>query len=295
MVVTFSCGFASGPSLASVMSMARPIRGLRRAAATRAPRRPTSSCTRRDRDDLAVVVAERPEGLDHHVEAGAVVQALAGHQVAQARHAALARDHVAGPHQLAHAVAGQPHVHEVVLELGRLALLLVGHQVDGLRPQHAEQVLAPVHHHPLGGQRLRVEAAQRQQPQVAGVVDVADHEADLVHVGREHQARAAPPGPARDQAAERVDRDLVGRRLQLAARDLADALLAPGRPGRLAQLRQQLEVHPREATDPADGGPLAGPPSGHRAPGRGPMRTGAPASAGADAGKVERRHAPRRS
>ena len=40
-----SWGLASGPSLASVMSIARPMRGRTRWVATRAPRRPTSSCT----------------------------------------------------------------------------------------------------------------------------------------------------------------------------------------------------------------------------------------------------------
>ena len=140
---------------------------------------------------------------------------------------ALAGDHVAGPHQLAHALRRQPHVHGVVLELRRAALVRVGHQVDRLGPHHPDQVLAAVHHHALGGQGLGVEAAERDEAQEPARRRRALTMNPISSMWAESIRRGPPrPGRTATRFPSGSTDDLLGERLQLAPHDLPDGLLA---------------------------------------------------------------------
>lgn len=187
--------------------------------------------------------AHGADGLDHHVQARAVVHALGGHQIAETRELALARDDVTGAHELAHGLCRQPDVDAVVLERRWLLALLVAEQVDRGRPHHPEQLPTAVHDHPLRGQGLRVEPAQGNDPQEPRVLlDVLHHERDLIHVGAEHQPRPRP-ADAGDKVAQRVRPAFVGEGAQFTRDDVAHALLVPGCARRPAQLGKQFEIH----------------------------------------------------
>ena len=98
---------------------------------------------------------------------------------------------------------------------------------------------------PLRHHIARIVPAQGHQPQQALVVDMRNHEADLVHVRGDHQlfCFAAATGLFdRDQIAQRIYPQLVGQRRQLAAHDLAQASLAAGNARALAQFFEQF--HP---------------------------------------------------
>jgi hypothetical protein len=92
-----------------------------------------------------------------------------------------------------------------------LVFLVRRHDVDRLRAHHAHDVLAAVDDHALGGERLRIESADRVEADEALVIDVGDDEADLVHVGGGHDffgGRAA--FFQGDHVADVVGADVVG-------------------------------------------------------------------------------------
>jgi hypothetical protein len=81
------------------------------------------------------------------------------------------------------------------------------------------------------------------EPQEALVVDVLDEEADLVGVGRDHDAHVVAALFGSDHAAEGVGADLVGEGAEFFARDLP-LLLLPARHARgLDQPLQQRFVY----------------------------------------------------
>ncbi len=95
--------------------------------------------------------------------------------------------------------------------------------------------------HPPAGQRHGIDAANPLRAQEPLFVDVADDEADLVHVrGQHHLLALTGPLFQGDQVAHRVDADLVGQRFHFRADDLADLFLAARRAIGLGQFFDQL-------------------------------------------------------
>jgi hypothetical protein len=109
------------------------------------------------------------------------------------------------------------------------------------RVEQADHVLAAARldHDAAREQVARVEAARALDAQVALVVDVLHVEADFVDVARQQDALGlavlALGALGRDEAAHRIDGDLVEERLALALEDLAHALLTPRHAGRFGE------------------------------------------------------------
>ena len=91
----------------------------------------------------------------------------------------------------------------------------------------------------------RVKPAQRLQADKALVVDELHDEADLVHVGGDHQLLRLGGAAAleADQVAHRVAVDPVDQRPHFGADDLPQAVFLSGDAGGVAKLLEQVEVH----------------------------------------------------
>ena len=74
--------------------------------------------------------------------------------------------------------------------LGDLLPVLLLHEVDRLLADHPRDGAGPAQQlHPLAHEDLVVPAADRIEAEVAVIVDVGDHHADLVDVAGQHDAR----------------------------------------------------------------------------------------------------------
>ncbi len=114
--------------------------------------------------------------------------------------------------------------------------------MDRRGPDDALEVLAAVDQHALAEEGADVPAAERDDSHEAAVVDVGGHQADLVHVGGQHEPPLALAAHA-DQAPERVALDPVADDGELGLDHRADALLAAGGPARLGQGGEEVHVH----------------------------------------------------
>ena len=90
----------------------------------------------------------------------------------------------------------------------------------------------------LADEDLVVPAADRLEPEVPVVVDMRDHDADLVDVALDHH-RWAGPREARIGVAHRIDDDLVGEGGGLVAPGARRLVLEPGRAGGRQQPLQE--------------------------------------------------------
>ena len=105
------------------------------------------------------LAADVAHGLDEHVAAAAVVDALHVQAVAHLYQVTDAGDRIADGDVLFDLLLGKAQVDHVVREGRHLGSLLRGHHVDGLHTHAAGQILAAVHGHALGGQCFGVEPA----------------------------------------------------------------------------------------------------------------------------------------
>ena len=80
-------------------------------------------------------------------------------------------------------------------------------------------------HDAVAGNDPFVPPTERREAHVALVVDPFDDEADLVHVGIEHQHPIVLPFPHGDEVAQRIDRYAVDERRNARAKDLTDLVL----------------------------------------------------------------------
>ena len=116
--------------------------------------------------------------------------------------------------------------------------------MDGLDAHDADEVLFPVYDHALGGQRLGVKSAQGQEFDEPFGVDVADHEADFVHVGGGHHGffriLAFHNG---DHAAHVVHAYGVYEGRHFLNDEVADFVFKPRSARSCANLTKQFQIH----------------------------------------------------
>ena len=178
--------------------------------------------------------------------AALVIEALRdGHVVAEPLESDAERDGVAHPHKLLHALGLHAQIdNEGGERRHRLALVRLD-EVDGLAAHDAaEGAGSGVHVDPHAGQDGRVHAAQRGHGEEALVGDVGDHEADLVHMGRQHE-RGRTGVAALEYRAHRahgVGGHFVGHISEPLAHQRGRRLLEARRRGRLHQLLQKLQM-----------------------------------------------------
>ena len=133
-------------------------------------------------------------------------------------------------------------VNPVFLDLQRLAALVRLHQVDGLLADDAVHAAAGVVDlDALPGQDGRVNAADGRKEKIALLVNVRDHQPDLVAMAGEHHAQRRVRVLDGDHVAVHVGAHLVRRVLEAVADQLLGGLLETGRAGRLDQLLQKLQ------------------------------------------------------
>jgi hypothetical protein len=131
-----------------------------------------------------------------------------------------------------------------VLELGRLLALVGLEQVDRLLAHHAgDGPVLRVQLDALADEVDRVPPADAAEPQEALVVDVADHQPDLVDVADDRQARRARRGPghAGRRRAHDVGAHVVAERPRGVLPHGGGRALAPGRAGRGQQVAQSSD------------------------------------------------------
>jgi hypothetical protein len=179
-------------------------------------------------------VGKALEGLQHDVDADAVIERLARVEVAHLDELALQRDRVTDAHQLLDLLGGEPDVDEELFDGDDLGALLRGGQVSGFDGDDAIEDALAVDLDALGNERARVEPAERVEVQEAVLVNVAHDEGDLVHVRGEHDF--APPltgaAPQSKEVAHDVGVELIGVRGKLALQQFTQRLLATGDGGR---------------------------------------------------------------
>ena len=108
--------------------------------------------------------------------------------------------------------------------------------MDGLDARHARHGAATRQHGPaLIDDGLIKPAAKRLKGKKSLGRDLADHEANLIHVGRQHDVRRALRfiSNSRDERTDPVRLHRVRRRRKLAAHDRAHGSLMPRRPWRV--------------------------------------------------------------
>ena len=166
------------------------------------------------------------QGLDQHRHAGPVVEGLSGHAaVCQFPEFPVDRDR--RPHINAEVLdllpVRCPDIDEHVVDLDAFLALLLVHHVRGLAADDAEdRALGCVQDHALVVERGAVPAAKGNEPDEALLVDVFHHQADLVHVGGEHDLELVALLD-RDQVAHRVLADLVHVPFEFLLDDRKDA------------------------------------------------------------------------
>jgi hypothetical protein len=161
---------------------------------------------------------------------------------------------------LAHVpVARRADVEVHVLDLEHLLAVLVAQLVRRLAADHTQHVAASrLDDEALTQHDVAPPAAERQEADEALLAHVAHHEADLVEVTGQHDAR--PLGVAdllAHEAAEPVLREGsdVG---EVTSQDLRDLLLVAGHAVRVGQLLQELQgaVHDRVLSSGSAAGPV---------------------------------------
>ena len=89
--------------------------------------------------------------------------------------------------------AGRPDVDPQVLQFDRLVAFVAPDQVNRTAPHHSRhQAGLGQDLHSLADEHLGIPAADAAHPQIPLVIDVIDHEADLVDVSGEHDAWGSP-------------------------------------------------------------------------------------------------------
>ena len=194
--------------------------------------------------------------LDHDVERDPVVHRLAAHGLADFSKVPLDDYRRPQLHLTLHLGRGQAEVDDegahfetaiAVLRRGQVRRSHTGVEDARKIPFGAE------HGHPLRHHVARVVAAHRDQAHPALVVDVRYDEADLVHVGGDHQfprrCLCRPGRPlalcgahslAGDHIAQGIDVYLISQRRQFASHDFSQSFLPPRNTGTLTQLTQQI-------------------------------------------------------
>src|SRR4029079_2194363 len=96
--------------------------------------------------------------------------------------------------RLGFASVGGTDVDPQVLAFGDLFALVLVHDMNCFFPDHAGYPAgAAQQHHALADEHLLVPPATRVEAQIALVIDVRDHHADLIDVAGKHEAGALSP------------------------------------------------------------------------------------------------------
>ena len=211
-----------------------------------APRRPISSWTVETPKTAACGLAARDplERLHHHPHADAVVHARAGDDVVAERvEAQLERDRIADRHEFPRFVrAGRSDVNPQVFDLGHRFPLLLRQEVNGLAGDDADDgPLGRPDMQRLPDEHLHVPAADGRHADETLVIDVLDHQADLVAVPGQHDPRTAVRVDGGDHVAVPVGVDGGGERLDEIADDVLNGPLVAGGAGRMQQGFEELE------------------------------------------------------
>ncbi len=191
------------------------------------------------------------DSLDEQEATATVVDALYVEAIAHLDEVADAGDGVADGNILLHFFLGHAEVDHVVGNGGHFGALLGSHDVDGLNTHAAGQILGAVHRHALGGEGLGVEPTEGEDANEAVVVDMANDEADFIHVGGAHDffvaALALNHG---DNIAHVVDGDGICQRGHLFDDEITDAVLKTGSPGSLTKFLEELDIHDAQKDTP---------------------------------------------
>jgi hypothetical protein len=164
------------------------------------------------------VVATAAKGLQHDESPDPVVDASAYEPaIGELDHPGRQHPRVTDPElPLGLGPVGGPDVDPQSLDLGDLLPVVLVHDVDRLLAHDAgDRATAPQQLHPLTDEHLRVPPADGIEADESLVVDVGDHDADLVDVTGQHHPRP----PARIQGGVgvpgHVRADLVRERFRL--------------------------------------------------------------------------------
>ncbi len=128
-----------------------------------------------------------------------------------------------------------------LLDLTGLGALVVFQEMDRLLTDHADHLALPTEEpHPLPDEHLRVPAAHSCERQKAIVVDIADHQPDLVDMaGQQHARRAALQNS--EHIAAHIGADLIGEGGGLLAPDPGGRGLVAGWARRREQAFKELQ------------------------------------------------------
>ena len=100
--------------------------------------------------------------------------------------------------------------------------------------------LSAVDEHPLSKRHLVEPPAQGHETQEAVVVDVLDHEPDLVHVGGDHDGRSGT-GPGADHVAHAVGGHLVHQGLEFGGEKGSDRPFVAGHSVRVGEEGEEAQ------------------------------------------------------
>ena len=141
-------------------------------------------------------VAQRPQRLDQHPDADAIIERLANQELSDGAKALLERDRIANPHEALDLVARQPEIDHELLDRRNLLALLFGGQMHRLaaRVENTRQIAAARANHDVAGEQVAgIETTELLHAQETVLIDEFDDEADLVHVRGDHDALRVSP------------------------------------------------------------------------------------------------------
>ena len=185
--------------------------------------------------DGAAARAHRSQSFEHHEYGEAIVKRLGDDILPDPLAGSGHRDGVAQLDFRLDDVTGKSEVDVEVCQLSGLGTVGIG--AFGGRLKRPEKRLAgmAMHLDALSNEVARVEPAKRLDAQETFVVDMLDHEPNLVHVGRDHHRRTVEALLCSDHAPHRINANLVHERRHLRDNQLPES--SPRDPARPASRR----------------------------------------------------------
>lgn len=185
------------------------------------------------------------ECFDHDVHPDAVVERLAGVEVAHLDQVAFERNRIADAHKLGDLVTGQADVNEHVFERDSFGAFFRCGKVRRLGAEHSRNPLTSVNPNALRIEHTRIESAERLHVKEAFLGDMPHQERNLVHVCGEHDRpwRLAFSLADEKDVAHRIGANLVGIRREFFDHECAELVLPSRRRGSVAQTTQKFERH----------------------------------------------------
>lgn len=213
-----------------------------------------------DCKDLHLVLLEMPECFQHNEDADAIIERLAQDSRTEARKVTRESHHITQLDARSHFVRWQAKINIEIFERRGLPFLTRQEMNRlGCELQSTEQrlTLTRPDRDTLRNEDAGIEATDGLEAEEALIVDVADQEADLVHMRGEHDPPISTATADADEVSHGVATEFINKWLEDRVNDRRDALLVARYARGFAQALKQLPIEFHRVTVPVQSRPSA--------------------------------------